>query len=100
MLRPSREGVAQQLGLTCNDSSYVLLSFPDHGPQRLVTASDRHLAKIVLYSFAWRQIFSNPLLRISSTSVCPSTTVLDPLKLAIQNWKAFWDKIRASILPK
>jgi hypothetical protein len=25
---------------------------------------------------------------------------LDPLKLAIQNWKAFWDKIRASILPK
>jgi hypothetical protein len=25
---------------------------------------------------------------------------LDPLKLAIRNWKAFWDKIRASIPPK
>ena len=55
---------------------------------------------IVLYSFVWRQIFSNPLLRKSSTSVSPSVTVLDPLKLAVQNWKAFWDETRASVPPK
>ena len=55
---------------------------------------------IVLYSFVWRQIFSNPLLRISSTIVSPSATILDPLKLATRNWKSFWDEARASISPK
>jgi hypothetical protein len=55
---------------------------------------------IVLYSFVWRQIFSNPLLRISSTTVSPSATILDPLKLATRNWKMFWDEARASISPK
>jgi len=54
----------------------------------------------LLYSFVWRQLFSNPLLRLSSTSLSPSSVVLDPLKVAIRNWKAIWDEIRASISPE
>ena len=68
--------------------------------QDSMIATSNSYSAIVLYSFVWRQIFSNPLLRMSSTSISPSATVLDPLKLAISNWKAFWDEAKASISPK
>ena len=54
----------------------------------------------VLYSFVWRQLFSNPLLRLPPTSLPSPSVILDPLKLAIRNWKAIWDEIRASLSPK
>lgn len=69
---------------------------PPHDRCAFLTRS----SPIVLYSFVWRQIFSNPLLRMSSTTVSPSATILDPLKLATRNWKIFWDMARASISPK
>jgi hypothetical protein len=79
----------------------VFLSIPNHVSLRhdhyvFLTRS----SPIVLYSFVWRQIFSNPLLRMSSTTLSPSATILDPLKLAVRNWKMFWDAARASISPK
>jgi hypothetical protein len=79
----------------------VPLPVPNHvSPRHNHSIFLTRTSPIVLYSFVWRQIFSNPLLRMSSTTVSPSATILDPLKLATRNWKIFWDTARASIPPK
>ena len=48
-----------------------------------------------LYTYAWRQTFANPLLRSSPSTLFAPSNILEPLKLAIQNWKTLWDDIRS-----
>ena len=50
-----------------------------------------------LYTYVWRQTFANPLLRSSPSTVFAPSNILDPLKLAIQNWKTLWDEIRSKL---
>jgi hypothetical protein len=50
-----------------------------------------------LYTYVWRQTFANPLLRTSSSTLFAPAAILDPLKLAIQNWKLIWDDIRSKL---
>jgi len=46
-----------------------------------------------LYSHIWRQTLANATIGIPSV---PAATVTKPLKIALQNWKTFWDTITAS----
>lgn len=50
-----------------------------------------------LYIHVWQQTFSNPLLRSSPSTLYAPSSVLDPLKLAIRNWKVKWDEIRCKL---
>ena len=50
-----------------------------------------------LYTYVWRQTFANPLLRSSASTLFASSNVLDPLKLAIDNWKTLWDQVRTKL---
>ena len=54
----------------------------------------------LLYTFVWQQLYSNPLHRVSASTVAPSPTMLEPLKCAIRNWKLIWDGVRASATPE
>lgn len=40
---------------------------------------------------------ANPLLRASPSALYAPSNILDPLKLAIQNWKTIWDEIRIKL---
>jgi len=46
-----------------------------------------------LYSYIWRQTFSNPIINLPSI---PISQQLAPLKIALQNWKSIWDEVRVS----
>ena len=50
-----------------------------------------------LYTHVWRQIYANPLLRSSPSTLYAPSTILEPLKSAIRNWKTIWDDIRCSL---
>ena len=50
-----------------------------------------------LYTYVWRQTFANPLLRPTPSSMNVPSYILDPLKLAIVNWKVVWDEIRSNL---
>jgi hypothetical protein len=50
-----------------------------------------------LYTYVWRQTLANPLLRSSPSTLYAPSHILDPLKLAIKNWKIKWDEIRCKL---
>ena len=50
-----------------------------------------------LYTYVWRQTFANPLLRATPNTLYAPSTILEPLKIAIQNWKTIWDEIRSDL---
>lgn len=54
------------------------------------------IRSLALYTHAWNQTFSNPLCRTSPSKLSVTSTILEPLKLAVSNWKVIWDDIIAS----
>ena len=50
-----------------------------------------------LFTHVWRQLYANPLLRTTPSTLHAPPTILEPLKTAIRNWKALWDHVRSTL---
>ncbi|KAH6719294.1 hypothetical protein BKA61DRAFT_472893 [Leptodontidium sp. MPI-SDFR-AT-0119] len=95
------ETAIPRLGMRIKDAFLILFS-PDGADDELdvlrrgrVTALDMQMLVHFLYTHVWASTFSNPMASIPGTDIQALTA---PFHLAMRNWRALWDEIKANAI--